>query len=109
MSMLMSSIAGRSSATISVSMTHKPAAALSIALIVAWTATAADTPSAESLIQRSIDRSGGAEAYAKAKNVVMTGAVEMLGHNLTGSVAIYQQGPKMYTAIELPGIGKVEE
>ncbi len=70
---------------------------------------AADLPSADKLLQLSLDRSGGAQALAKAKNAVMTGTVEMAGHNITGPVELYQDGSKSYTVINLPGIGKVEE
>jgi len=70
---------------------------------------AADLPSADKLLQLSLERSGGALALAKAKNAVMTGTVEMAGHNITGPVELYQDGSKSYTVIDLPGIGKVEE
>jgi hypothetical protein len=70
---------------------------------------AADLPSGESLIQRYIDKSGGAQAYAKAKNMSMSGKVEMEGRNISGTVTIMEEGRKSYTAMEFPGIGKVEE
>ena len=70
---------------------------------------AADMPSGESLLQRYIDRSGGAEAYAKAKNMSMSGTVEMAGRNISGTVTIFEEGEKSYTAMDFPGIGKVEE
>jgi hypothetical protein len=79
------------------------------AFLVGGLAIAADLPSGESLLQRSLDRSGGAAAFAKIKNAVMTGTVDMVGHNLSGPMSIYQSGDKSYTVIELPGIGKVEE
>jgi zinc protease len=70
---------------------------------------AADLPSADKLLQLSLERSGGAQALARAKNAVMTGTVEMAGHNISGPVELYQDGSKSYTVINLPGIGKVEE
>jgi hypothetical protein len=70
---------------------------------------AADMPTGESLLQRYIDRSGGAEAYAKAKNMSMSGTVEMAGRNISGTVTILEEGEKSYTAMDFPGIGKVEE
>ena len=72
-------------------------------------AAAADMPSGESLLQRYIDKSGGAEAYAKAKNMSMSGTVEMQGRNISGTVMISEEGEKSYTAMDFPGIGKVEE
>jgi hypothetical protein len=70
---------------------------------------AADTPSGESLLQRYIDRSGGAAAYAKAKNMAMSGTVEMPAQNISGTVSILEEGEKSYTAMEFVGIGKIEE
>ncbi len=70
---------------------------------------AADPPSGESLIQRSIDREGGVKSLGDAQNAVMTGTVEVVGRNLAGSFQMYQQGPKAYTVMELPGLGKIEE
>jgi hypothetical protein len=71
-------------------------------------ALAADMPSGESLLQRYIDRSGGADAYAKAKNVAMSGTVEMPAQNISGTVAIFEEGEKTYTTMEFAGIGKIE-
>ncbi len=72
-------------------------------------AAAADLPSGESLLDRYIEKSGGAEAYAKAKNMSMSGTVEMEGRNISGTVTIFEEGEKSYTAMDFPGIGKVEE
>ena len=79
------------------------------ALLIAPLLIAADLPSADSILQQSVERSGGAKAYANAKNAVMSGTVEMVGHNLSGPVIVYQAEKRSYTAIELPGIGKIEE
>lgn len=79
---------------------------LTIAISLAF---AADLPTGESLLQRYIDRSGGAEAYAKARNMSMSGTVEMAGRNISGTVTIVEEGEKSYTAMDFPGIGKVEE
>jgi hypothetical protein len=66
-------------------------------------------PSGESLLERYIEKSGGADAYAKAKNMSMTGTVEMAGRNISGTVTILEEGEKSYTSMDFPGIGKVEE
>jgi hypothetical protein len=82
----------------------------SVLMTVAVSLTfAADMPSGESLLQRYIDRSGGADAYARAKNMSMSGTVEMAGRNISGTVTIFEEGEKSYTAMDFPGIGKVEE
>lgn len=80
-----------------------------VPLLFAADVFAADVPNGEQILQLSLERSGGAAAFAKLKSAVMTGTVEMAGHNITGPITLYQQGGKSYTAIELPGIGKVEE
>jgi hypothetical protein len=66
-------------------------------------------PTGEQLLQLSMERSGGAAAFARLTSVIMTGNVEIAGHNISGPVSVYQQGGKSYTVIDLPGIGKVEE
>lgn len=70
---------------------------------------AADLPSGESLLERCLQKSGGAAAYNKVKSATMSGTVEIVGRNISGPVSVFQQGDKTYTVIELPGIGKVEE
>ncbi|HVV45151.1 MAG TPA: hypothetical protein VHC72_08085 [Bryobacteraceae bacterium] len=84
-------------------------ALLTVLTLAASLVMAADNPTGESLLQRYIDRSGGAEAYAKAKNMAMSGVVEMPAQHISGTVAIYEEGTKSYTAMEFAGIGKIEE
>jgi hypothetical protein len=79
---------------------------LVLAAAAGW---AQEVPSGDTLLQRFIDRSGGAEAYARAKNVAMTGTVELAGRNINGKVSVMQEGEKSYTVMDLPGIGPVEE
>src|ERR1700733_10541701 len=71
-------------------------------------AMAADGPSGESLLQRYIDKSGGAEAYARAKNMALSGTVEMAAQNIKGTVSIFEEGEKSYTSMDFAGIGKIE-
>jgi hypothetical protein len=78
-------------------------------LLIAPLLTAQELPPADKLLQLSLERSGGEAAFARLKNAVMTGTIEINGHNISGTVAVYQADGKSYTAIELPGIGKVEE
>ena len=87
----------------------KPAVLLLAALTLATPLFPADLPTGESLLQRCVEREGGATALARAENAIMTGTVELVGHNMSGPLAMYQQGEKAYTSIDLPGIGKIEE
>jgi len=82
---------------------------LAVFTLAAAIAFGADLPTAESLIQRFVDASGGASAYAKAKSVAMEGTVEIEGRNISGTVVIAQAGEKSYTSMDFMGIGKVEE
>ena len=70
---------------------------------------AADLPTGEKVLQISLEKSGGAAAFAKLKSAEMTGTVELAGHNISGPVSLFQAGDKSYTVIDLPGIGKAEE
>ena len=51
-------------------------------------AMGADMPSGESLLQHYIDLTGGAQAWAKAKDVARIGVVEMPAQNISGTVSI---------------------
>lgn len=70
---------------------------------------AADLPTGESIFSKSIEKSGGAAAYAKIKNSVLTGSLSMPAQNMSGSLKIYSEGEKNYTVVDLPGVGKVED
>jgi hypothetical protein len=69
---------------------------------------AADLPAGEDVLRMFIERSGGAEAYARAKSVEMTGTVEIAGRNIGGKVSITEAGKKSRTTMELPGVGTIE-
>jgi hypothetical protein len=77
-------------------------------LAIAALAIAADMPSGESLLERSIEKSGGAAVLAKAKNMTMSGTVEMPAQNITGTVVVFEENGKSYTAMDFAGIGKIE-
>lgn len=83
--------------------------ALGVSFLSLSGAIAADLPSGDSLMQRFIERSGGEAAYARAKNAIMTGTVEMVGRNVNGTVTIVESGEKSYTGMEFAGIGLIEE
>jgi hypothetical protein len=70
---------------------------------------AADLPSGDSLIAKCIQSEGGAKVVERAQTGMMTGTVEIVGHNISGPLEMYQDGDKSYTEINLPGIGKVQE
>jgi hypothetical protein len=81
---------------------------LALLTIAASVSAAADMPTGESLLQRSIDKSGGAAAWEKAKNMTMSGTVEMPAQNITGTIAIFEEGEKSFTEMDIAGIGKIQ-
>jgi hypothetical protein len=82
---------------------------LLIAFLLAPLANPADFPSAESLIDKFIGNSGGAAAYARTKSATMTGTVEIEGRNIKGIISIVDASQKSWTAMDLPGIGRIEQ
>lgn len=66
-------------------------------------------PSGDSLVDRFIEKSGGTAAYAKVKNIAMSGSVQMAAQNISGTVTIFEESEKTYTAMEFAGIGRIEE
>lgn len=78
-------------------------------LFLSSPAFAADPPTGAAILDRSVAKTGGAAAYARVKNMTLTGTVEMEGHNISGPISMYQEGDKSYSVIELPGIGRIEE
>jgi len=77
----------------------------------AVSAQAADEalPAAETILDRFIEVTGGKTAYEKRKTEVVTGAVEFAAAGIKGSVVSYAEEPsKYYSALDIPGVGKVE-
>ena len=66
-------------------------------------------PAAETILDRFIEVTGGKTAYEKRKTEVVTGAVEFAAAGIKGSVVSYAEEPsKYYSALDIPGVGKVE-
>ncbi len=69
-----------------------------------------NAPTAESILNKYVEVTGGKEAYAKVKSVSMLGTMEIKGQNVKGEARLYRQdGGKYYTVVDLPGIGKQED
>jgi hypothetical protein len=66
-------------------------------------------PKAEEVLDRAIEALGGKAALEKIHNRVSKGSFEMPAQGTKGTVVSYEAAPnKSYTAIDLPGMGKVE-
>ena len=67
-------------------------------------------PSAESILGKYVEATGGRAAYEKIHTTMSTGTFELPAAGLKGAIKIYNQEPdKSYSVVELAGIGKIEE
>ena len=73
------------------------------------TSVAADPPSAEAILDRYVEVTGGKEAYEKRISEVSRGKVEITSAGVSGSLESYARPGLHYISIDLAGIGKVEE
>jgi hypothetical protein len=76
----------------------------------ATTSFAADAlPSAESILDRYIQVTGGKEAYEKRKTEVFHGVLDYTALGLKGTITRYAAEPdKYYATLEVEGLGKIE-
>jgi hypothetical protein len=67
-------------------------------------------PAGEEIIERSIEVSGGREAFAKLKNRVAEGTLEIKGMGIKGTLTVYQARPnKNYTKVDIPDLGSIDQ
>jgi hypothetical protein len=70
----------------------------------------ADLPSADSIMQRYIQVTGGKTAYDAVKTEVATGSFNIKAAGISGTIKMYQAAPaKGYAVVDIPGVGKMEE
>ncbi len=80
---------------------------LTVLCAATW-ASAADLPSAESLLDRFVEATGGKQAYAGHQTEVARGTVEMAAMGIKGTLVRYAAEPDHYLVVmEIPGIGRV--
>ncbi|MFO7654709.1 MAG: hypothetical protein R6X25_12930 [Candidatus Krumholzibacteriia bacterium] len=86
------------------------ATAALVALIAPALAGATDDlPAAEEILDRYVEATGGADAYGKLENRLVTGTFGMPAMGMTGQMTIRQAAPdRMRMTVELPGIGTIE-
>ncbi len=77
---------------------------------VLWRVCAQDKPpSAQEVLEKFIQVAGGKPAYEKVHNQVITGTVEFVEAGFKGTTTEYRAFPnKVYRAVELAGVGKIE-
>jgi hypothetical protein len=70
-------------------------------------AFAADLPSAESLLDRYVEVTGGKQAYDARKSEIMRGAVEVAAMGVKGELVRYAAEPDRYLiTMDIPGVGR---
>jgi len=81
-----------------------------LCLLTAAAGFAADPlPSAESILDRYVQVTGGKAAYEKRKTEIAHGTVEYAAIGIKGSLTRYAAEPdKYYASLEIDGLGKVE-
>ena len=63
-------------------------------------------PKAETILDRSVEVTGGKAAFEKRHNEVMHGSMEFSGRGIKGTMTVYQAEPdKNLAIIEIEGIG----
>jgi hypothetical protein len=66
--------------------------------------------SADKILERYLEVTGGKAAYDKVKSVSMLGTMEIKGQGVKGEMRMFRKdGGKYYTVVDLPGIGKQED
>lgn len=68
----------------------------------------ADLPSAESILDRYVEVTGGAAAYKSRTSETTTGTFTIVAANLTGQLRAVLKPGVARTTIELPGVGRID-
>jgi hypothetical protein len=69
-----------------------------------------DLPKGEAVIAKYVEATGGQAAYEKVHSTIITGRMMMPAQGIEGKVTMYEAEPaKNYTAVDIPGIGLVED
>jgi hypothetical protein len=67
-------------------------------------------PKGEAVLDQFVEATGGRSAYEKIHSEVSIGSFEFTGKGIRGTANSYKAAPnKSYMAMELPGIGKIED
>jgi hypothetical protein len=69
---------------------------------------AADLPSAESILDRYIEVTGGFDSYNSLTSAMTQGTMEISGAGITGELEIYIKPGAYFMHVELPGVGTIE-
>jgi hypothetical protein len=66
-------------------------------------------PTAESILDRYIEVTGGKQAYAKRKSEIINGTLDFTAQGIKGKIQRYSAEPdKYYATLDIPGVGAIE-
>jgi len=85
---------------------------LAVFALLPWLGLAADPslPKGEAILDQFIEATGGRAAYEKIHTEISTGSFDLTGKGIRGAVSSFKAAPnKIYVAVELAGIGKIED
>jgi hypothetical protein len=83
---------------------------LSLVFAAALAASAQEKPTAEQILDRFVQVTGGQEAYAKVRSEVTSETVELKAQGIKGKLATYRLASgESYMAMEIEGAGKIEQ
>ncbi len=69
-----------------------------------------ELPKAETILDKSIEATGGKAAFEKLHNTVIAGSMELAAMGIKGTMSITKAEPdKILTEIEIAGIGSIKE
>jgi outer membrane lipoprotein-sorting protein len=81
---------------------------LGIALVVSFTVQAGYGQTAQEVLKKLIDASGGRKAMTAIKDVTMSGTYEITQFGMSGTITMYQKEPnKMRVDMDIPAMGMV--
>ncbi|MEP7351601.1 MAG: hypothetical protein ABI824_00075 [Acidobacteriota bacterium] len=73
-------------------------------------AFAADPPTAEAILDRYVEVTGGKQAYQARKSEIMHGTLSYPAQGISGAVVRYEvESGLHYTSVTIPGLGAIEE
>lgn len=71
---------------------------------------AGDLPKAETILEKSVEATGGRAAYGKLRTMVVTGTMELKGIGIKGSMTSYHAAPdKLLMEVSLQGVGTIRD
>lgn len=70
---------------------------------------AEDLPTADEVLEKSLEASGGREAYEKVTSQVTKATLEIVGAGMTADITGYNDGKNSRQVINIPGMGEMQE